>query len=133
MMRKSIKPKLHILLLLLLAFICLGACGKGQSAKEDPLAIKSFAIGDCVGRIETVTEDGKTRYEIVISLPEDTDFKHCAANIELQPGAEISADSPCLVDYLGGRPILNLTRQSRTLIVKYKGTVQNYEFSIDME
>ena len=128
-MHKSIKPKLHILLLVLL-LICLGACGKGQSAKEDPLAIKSIAIGDCVGQIETIKEDGKIRYEIVISLPEDTDFKHCAANIELQPGAEIAADSPCLVDYMGGRPILNLTRQSRTLIVKYKGIVQNYEFSI---
>ena len=131
-MQKAIKAKLNILLLLLLAFICLGACGKGQSAKEDPLAIKSFAIGDCQGTVETITEDGQTQYVINIYLPEDTDFKHCAANIELQPGAEISADSPCLVDYLGGRPILNLTRQSRTLIIKYNGTVQNYEFNIDL-
>jgi len=121
-----------MILILLLALVCLGACGKGQSAKEDTLAIKSFAIGDCLGTIETVTENGQTQYVINISLPEDTDFKHCAANIELQPGAELSAGSPCLVDYMGGRPILNLTRQSRTLIIKYKGIVQNYEFSIDL-
>ena len=122
-----------LLPILLLSLLILTSCGLGRDAQTEPLAIKSFAIGDCVGRIETIKEDGKTRYEIVISLPEDTDFKHCAANIELQPGAEISADSPCLVDYMGGRPILNLTRQSRTLIVKYKGTVQNYEFSIDLK
>ena len=132
-MRKNIKRKTYTVICLLLCLLALAACGRSKEAEADPLAIKSFAIGDCVGRIETVTEDGKTRYEIVISLPEDTDFKHCAANIELQPGAEISADSPCLVDFMGGRPILNLTRQSRTLIVKYKGTVQNYEFSIDLK
>ena len=131
-MRKSIKPKLHILLLLLLALICLGACGKAQSAKEDPLAIKSFAIGDCVAQIETITEDGTTRYEIEISLPEDTDFKHCAANIELQPGAEISADSPCLVDYLGGRPVLNLTLEDRDLVVVNAGNKRNYSFHIEL-
>lgn len=125
----NIKKLLPILLLCLLA---LTACGRSKEAEADPLAIKSFVIGDSQGTVETVTENGQTQYVINISLPEDTDFKHCAANIELQPGAEIAADSPCLVDYLGGRPILNLTRQSRTLIVKYKKTVQNYEFSIDI-
>ena len=129
-MQKAIKAKLNILLLLCL--IALAACGRSKDAQADPLAIKSFAIGDCQGTVETITEDGQTQYVINIYLPEDTDFKHCAANIELQPGAEISADSPCLVDYLGGRPILNLTRQSRTLIIKYNGTVQNYEFNIDL-
>ena len=128
-MHKSTIVKPHTLLILLLTLVCLCACG---STKEDPLAIKSFAIGDSQGTVETITENGQIQYVINISLPEDTDFKHCAANIELQPGAEIAADSPCLVDYMGGRPILNLTRQSRTLIVKYKKTVQNYEFSIDI-
>ena len=65
-------------------------------------------------------------------LPEDTDFKHCAANIELQPGAEISADSPCLVDYLGGRPVLNLTLEDRDLVVVNAGNKRNYSFHIEL-
>ena len=129
-MRKSIKQKTYTVICVVLCLLALAACGRSKEAEADPLAIKSFAIGDCQGTIETIKENGQTRYVINISLPEDTDFKHCAANIELQPGAEISADSPCLVDYMGGRPILNLMRQSRTLIVKYKGRVQNYEFNI---
>lgn len=128
-MHKSIRVKLHSLLILLLALVCLCACGL---TKEDPLAIKSFAIGDCQGTVETVTENGQTRYVINISLPDDIDFKHCAANIELQPGAEISTDSPCLVDYLGGRPVLNLTLEDRDLIVVNASNKRNYSFHIEL-
>ena len=122
-----------MLLVLLLALICLSACGKNQSAKEDQLAIKSFAIGNCVGKIEAVDFGNGKEYVISIDLPEDIDFKNCLANIELEPGAEISEDSPCLVDYVGGRPVLNFTRQSRTLVIKYKGRTQNYEFNIGIK
>lgn len=125
----NIKKLLPILLLCLLAFT---ACGRSKEAKADPLAIKSFAIGDSLGKVETVTENGQTQYVINISLPEDTDFKHCAANIELQPGAEVSADSPCLVDYLGGRPVLNLTLEDRDLVVVNAGNKRNYSFHIEL-
>ena len=125
----NIKKLFPILLLCLLA---LTSCGRSKEAEADPLVIKSFAIGDCQGTVETVTENGQTQYVINISLPEDTDFKHCAANIELQPGAEISADSPCLVDYLGGRPVLNLTLEDRDLVVVNAGNKRNYSFHIEL-
>ena len=131
-MRKSIKPKLHILLLLLLALICLGACGKGQSAKEDPLAIKGFAIGDCVGQVETAQEGGTTKYVIVITMPSDADFTHCVANIELAEGASISKDSPCYIADLGGRPVLNLTLQDRDLIIVNGSDTRAYVFRIEL-
>lgn len=63
---------------------CLAGCGKANAANEDPL-IRSFVIGNSTAEIQTHTEDGETHYVIAITLPTDTDFKSCAANVELAP------------------------------------------------
>ena len=87
---------------------CLAGCGKANAANEEPL-IRSFVIGNSAAEIQTHTENGETRYVIAITLPTDTDFKNCAANVELAPDASLSIDdSPCIVNELGGRLILNL-------------------------
>ena len=132
-MHNSANNKLYISFVLIIAFLSICACCKGQNANEGAPAIKSFVIGDSVGTIEPAESGNSKEYVIIIDLPEDIDFKNCLTNIELESGAEISEDSPCLVDYVGGRPILNFTRQSRTLVVKYKGRTQNFEFNIGIK
>ena len=127
------KKLLCLLLALICAMLCLSGCGNGAASGDDPLLIQSFVIGSSVGEVETVREDGETRYFIRISLPEDTDFKRCVANIELAQGAALDMSSPCIVDDLGGRPVLNLTLENRTLVVEYDGKSRSYEFKIDLQ
>ncbi|MGI6089770.1 MAG: hypothetical protein ACOYEL_00010 [Saccharofermentanales bacterium] len=107
--------------------------GETSLSSDDPLAITSFVIGESVGEARAVTENGETRYVIYITLPADTDFKRCIANIELAPGASVSLQSPCVVDDLGGRPVLNLTLDPRTLIVVNGDKERAYEFEIGLE
>lgn len=122
-----------LLLTLVCAMLCLNGCGNGTASGDDPLLIRGFVIGSSVGEVETVREDGETRYVIHITLPEDTDFKRCVANIELAQGASLDMSSPCIVDDLGGRPVLNLTLESRTLVVEYDGESRVYAFKIDLQ
>lgn len=124
---------LCLLLTLVCAMLCLNGCGNGAASGDDPLLIRSFVIGSSVGEVETVREGGETRYVIHITLPEDTDFKRCVANIELAQGASLDMSSPCIVDDLGGRPVLNLTLENRTLVVEHDGESRIYAFKIDLQ
>lgn len=127
------KKFLCLLLALICAMLCLSGCGGEAASGDDPLLIRSFVIGSSVGEVETVHEDGETHYFIRITLPDDTDFKRCVANIELAQGAALDMSSPCIVDDLGGRPVLNLTLENRTLVVEYDGKSRSYEFKIDLQ
>lgn len=112
---------------------CLAGCGKANTVNEEPL-IRSFVIGNSTAEIQTHTEDGETHYVIAITLPTDTDFKSCAANVELAPDAALSIDdSPCIVNELGGRPILNLTLPERDLVVTCGEQSQTYSFQVGLE
>ena len=111
---------------------CLAGCGKAHAVNEDPL-IRSFVIGNSTAEIQTHTEDGETRYVIAITLPTDTDFKSCAANVELAPDAVLDMDSPCIVNELGGRLILNLALEERDLVVTSGELSQTYSFQIELE
>ena len=121
-----------IVLTVLCILPCLSGCGKADAANEEPL-IRNFVIGNSTAEIQTHTEDGETRYVIAITLPTDTDFKNCAANVELAPDAVLSMDSPCIVNELGGRPILNLTLEDRDLVVARGELSQTYSFQIGLE
>lgn len=121
-----------IVLTVLCILPCLAGCGKENAANEEPL-IRNFVIGNSTAEIQTHTEDGETRYVIAITLPTDTDFKNCAANVELAPDAVLSMDSPCIVNELGGRPILNLTLEDRNLVVTSGELSQTYSFQIELE
>ena len=111
---------------------CLAGCGKANAANEEPL-IRSFVIGNSAAEIQTHTENGETRYVIAITLPTDTDFKNCAANVELAPDASLSIDdSPCIVNELGGL-ILNLALENRDLVVTSGELSQTYSFQIELE
>ena len=111
---------------------CLAGCGKADAANEEPL-IRNFVIGNSTAEIQAHTEDGETRYVIAITLPTDTDFKNCAANVELAPDAVLSMDSPCIVNELGGRLILNLALEERDLVVTSGELSQTYSFQIELE
>ena len=111
---------------------CLAGCGKTTAVNEEPL-IRSFVIGNSTAEIQTHTEDGETRYVIAITLPTDTDFKNCAANVELAPDAVLDMDSPCIVNELGGRLILNLALEERDLVVTSGELSQTYSFQIELE
>ena len=112
---------------------CLAGCGKANAANEEPL-IRSFVIGNSTAEIQAHTEDGETHYVIAITLPTDTDFKNCAANVELAPDASLSIDdSPCIVNELGGRLILNLALENRDLVVTSGELSQTYSFQIELE
>lgn len=135
------------LLPIILAFmLMLAGCGRGdavasdkpapegtQTAADDKLDIVSFALGEHMGTVDTETENGETRYIIRLTLPSDFDFKRAVANIELAEGASIDTASPCIVDDIGGRPVLNLTLEPRSLITINGGTRQEYEFKIELE
>lgn len=121
-----------IVLTVLCILPCLAGCGKVNAANEEPL-IRGFVIGNSTAEIQTHTEDGETRYVIAITLPTDTDFKNCAANVELAPDAVLSMDSPCIVNELGGRLILNLTLEERDLVVTSGELSQTYSFQIELE
>ena len=121
---------------IVLAVLCVLPCragwGKAKTANEEPL-IRSFVIGNSTAEIQTHTEDGETRYVIAITLPTDTDFKNCAANVELAPDAALDMDSPCIVNELGGRLILNLALENRDLVVTSGELSQTYSFQIELE
>ena len=121
-----------IVLTVLCILPCLAGCGKANAANEEPL-IRSFVIGNSTAEIQTHTEDGETRYVIAITLPTDTDFKNCAANVELAPDAALDMDSPCIVNELGGRLILNLTLEDRNLVVTRGEQSQTYSFQVGLE
>lgn len=121
-----------IVLTVLCILPCLAGCGKVNAANEEPL-IRGFVIGNSTAEIQTHTEDGETRYVIAITLPTDTDFKNCAANVELAPDAVLSMDSPCIVNELGGRFILNLALEDRDLVVTSSELSQTYSFQIELE
>ena len=53
--------------------------------------------------------------------------------IELAPDAVLSMDSPCIVNELGGRPILNLTLAERDLVVTCGEQSQTYSFQVGLE
>lgn len=122
-----------VVLALLCVSLCLAGCGKADAANEEPL-IRNFVIGNSTAEIQTHAEDGETRYVIAITLPTDTDFKNCAANVELAPDAALSIDdSPCIVNELGGRLILNLALEERDLVVTSSELSQTYSFQIELE
>lgn len=127
------KKLLCLLLALICAMLCLSGCGGEAASGDDPLLIRSFVIGSSVGEVETVHEDGETHYFIRITLPDDTDFKRCVANIELAQGASLDMSSPCIVDDLGGRPVLNLTLENRTLVVTHGDNSRTYDFTVELE
>lgn len=121
-----------VVLAVLCLLPCLAGCGKANDANEEPL-IRSFVIGNSAAEIQTHTENGETRYVIAITLPTDTDFKNCAANVELAPDAVLDMDSPCIVNELGGRLILNLALENRDLVVTSGELSQTYSFQIELE
>lgn len=121
-----------IVLTVLCLLPCLAGCGKENAANEEPL-IRNFVIGNSTAEIQAHTEDGETRYVIAITLPTDTDFKSCAANVELAPDAVLDMNSPCIVNELGGRPILNLTLENRDLVVTRGEQSQTYSFQVGLE
>lgn len=125
--------KICYVVLAVLCILCLAGCGKANTANEEPL-IRSFVIGNSTAEIQTHAEDGETHYVIAITLPTDTDFKNCAANVELAPDAALDIDdSPCIVNELGGRIILNLTLEDRDLVVTRGELSQTYSFQIGLE
>lgn len=135
-----------LLPIILAVMLMLAGCGKGnavasdkpapegtQTAADDKLDIVSFALGEHMGTVDTETENGETRYIIRLTLPSDFDFKRAVANIELAEGASIDTASPCIVDDIGGRPVLNLTLEPRSLMVRNGNAVRSYEFDIGLE
>jgi len=125
--------KIYCIVLTVLCLLpCLAGCGKANAVNEEPL-IRNFVIGNSTAEIQTHAEDGETRYVIAITLPTDTDFKNCAANVELAPDAVLDMNSPCIVNELGGRPILNLTLAERDLVVTCGEQSQTYSFQVGLE
>ena len=117
-----------LLLLLLAVSLLLGGCGQNS----DPLAIREFIIGDSVGTVEKRGSGAEAEYVICITLPLETDFKNCAANITLADGASVSGESPCLKADVGGRMVLDLTLEQRDLIIENGSDSRSYGFEISL-
>lgn len=119
-----------ILLALLCLLLMLAAAGCGENS--DPLAIREFIIGDSVGTVEQRGSGADAEYVICITLPLETDYQNCTANITLADGASVSGESPCLKADVGGRMVLDLTREPRDLIVENGGQTRAYLFEIGL-
>ena len=117
-----------LILLLLAVSLLLGGCGQNS----DPLAIREFIIGDSVGTVEQRGSGKDAEYVICITLPLETDFQSCTANITLADGASVSGESPCLKADLAGRMVLDLTRESRDLIIENGSSSRSYGFEIGL-
>lgn len=108
--------------------LLLGGCGQNS----DPLAIREFIIGDSIGTVEQRGSGKDAEYVICITLPLDTDFRNCAANITLADGASVSGESPCLRADVGGRMVLDLTLEQRDLIIENGSASRSYGFEISL-
>lgn len=117
-----------LLTLVLSASLLLCGCG----AQEDPLAIREFVIGNSTGTVEQRGSGKDAEYVICITLPLETDFQNCVANITLADGASINGDSPCLKADLGGRMVLDLTLEPRDLIIENGSSSRSYGFEIGL-
>lgn len=115
-----------LMLLLLAVSLLLGGCG----GNSDPLAIREFIIGDSIGTVEQRGSGKDAEYVIRITLPIETDFQNCTANITLADGASVSGESPCLKADLGGRMVLDLTLEHRDLIIENGSSSRSYGFEI---
>lgn len=103
-----------------------------QDEENPALDILEFYIGDSKGTIKHRMEDGQPRYVICITLPVDTDFKNCVANITLPEGTVLSENSPCYRSELSGRPVLDLTLENRDLILENGSESRSYGFEIEL-
>ena len=69
--------------------LLLGGCGQNS----DPLAIQEFIIGDSIGTVEQRGSGKDAEYVICITLPIETDFQNCTANIEISAQAVQTANN----------------------------------------
>ena len=104
-----------------------------DSGENDPLAINSIIIGDTEASILHDTTDGADDYIIKAALPVDFSFEKTTLNLELADGAVVSDKSNCLLNDLGGRPVVDLTVEKANLIIENEGNSRTYFFMLDVK
>ena len=102
-----------------------------DSGENDPLAIHSIIIGDTEASILHDTTDGAD-YIIKAALPVEFSFEKTTLNLELADGAVVSDKSNCLLNDLGGRPVVDLTVEKANLIIENEGNSRTYFFMLDV-
>jgi len=132
-MSQSTMKKLCIVLAVLLVIAIAGLMVTVHRSRNGPVSIRYFAIDGHVGKVKTIRENGAKRYIIQITLPADTEFTRCTADIQLAEGAYVSKKSPCYMGEEDGRPVINLTFENRDLIIVNGDKARNYGFKIDLE
>lgn len=103
-----------------------------DSGENDPLAIHSIIIGDTEASILHDTTDGADDYIIKAALPVEFSFEKTTLNLELADGAVVSDKSNCLLNDLGGRPVVDLTVEKANLIIENEGNSRTYFFMLDV-
>lgn len=104
-----------------------------DSGENDPLAIHSIIIGDTEASVLHDTTDGADDYIIKAALPVDFSFEKTTLNLELADGAVVSDKSNCLINDLGGRPVVNLTVENASLVIANDGETRTYQFQLDIQ
>lgn len=104
-----------------------------DSGENDPLAIHSIIIGDTEASILHDTTDGADDYIIKAVLPVEFSFEKTTLNLELADGAVVSDKSNCLLNDLGGRPVVDLTVEKANLIIENEGNSRTYFFMLDVK
>ena len=104
-----------------------------DSGENDPLAIHSIIIGDTEASILHDTTDGADDYIIKAALPVEFSFEKTTLNLELADGAVVSDKSNCLLNDLGGRPVVDLTVEKANLIIENEGNSRTYFFMLDVK
>ena len=104
-----------------------------DSGENDPLAIHSIIIGDTEASILHDTTDGADDYIIKAAFPVDFSFEKTTLNLELADGAVVSDKSNCLLNDLGGRPVVDLTVEKANLIIENEGNSRTYFFMLDVK
>ena len=78
-------------------------------------------------------EYGADDYIIKAALPVDFSFEKTTLNLELADGAVVSDKSNCLLNDLGGRPVVNLTVENASLVIANDGETRTYQFQLDIQ
>ena len=104
-----------------------------STGDDDPLAIHSIIVGDTEASVLHDTTDGADDYMIKVTLPVDFQFEKTTLNLELADGATVSDKSNCLLNDLGGRPVVNLTVENASLVIANGKETRTYQFQIDIQ
>ena len=96
----------------------------GEESSAGGALIRKISIGEAYAEIVPGEEQGQ--YQIRAALPVTADLTRISCTLELAKGAQLSPDSNCIINELGGQLLLNLGVEDARLAVSDADEEQIY-------